>query len=295
MKTLENQMQIAKEISDKLKACDPYAVLAGGAPRDWYFGNVAKDLDFYVHLTETIDANAVRFKAIGLDLERLTFSEMQQQGYEKMDALFRIWEGTYKGEKVQVMCMTQPVHQSVVDCFGVSLCEFWWNGGDIKATKSALVSVLSKKMFYKDGYSAKQTHIDKMVKYFPDYELTPISELKAESSKIHKEVKGRRDFFPSESSGSYLVKLRDVVNAEVKDRIAKKSNSKKGSLKDLNVYHTGFGNGFDKGYAHAYDGLMRDLQVLKAAGGMEHLFDDINSLKGRKWIGDIRRVLQDDK
>ena len=48
-KTIEKQMSVAQNVLNKLEFFDPSCILAGGAPRDWYFGNLANDLDFYVY------------------------------------------------------------------------------------------------------------------------------------------------------------------------------------------------------------------------------------------------------
>lgn len=186
MSTIENQKEIAKEVLTKLQACDPHCILAGGAPRNWFFNKEAKDLDFYIYLKrETIGANELRFKSIGLDVKRMEFEELKSSSYKFMQHLFRVYEGEYKGENVQVMVMHEPTFTSVVDDFGVSICEFWWNGGEVKATKQALTSVLTKKLFYKNDYSAKETHVEKMVYYFPEYTLTPYSEFEDFYRKLH--------------------------------------------------------------------------------------------------------------
>lgn len=44
------QKRIAKEVLDKVKVLDYWAIIAGGAARDWYFNNLANDIDiFYYH------------------------------------------------------------------------------------------------------------------------------------------------------------------------------------------------------------------------------------------------------
>lgn len=49
MKTVLEQKDIARELLCKLEITDPNCILAGGAPRDWWFDKVANDLDFYVY------------------------------------------------------------------------------------------------------------------------------------------------------------------------------------------------------------------------------------------------------
>lgn len=46
---IEEQNVVAKKVLEKIKIVDPYVILAGGAPRDWYFGNPCNDLDIYYY------------------------------------------------------------------------------------------------------------------------------------------------------------------------------------------------------------------------------------------------------
>lgn len=168
------QKEVAKEVLNKLQACDPNCILAGGAPRNWFFGKEANDLDFYIHLKdETISANEVRFKSIGLDLKMMDFESKSDKEftYQAMEHLFRVYEGEYKGQKIQVMCMSEKTFTSVIPCFGVSICKFWWNGHYIQADNSAYVSIIAKKLFIEDDYTAKERHVFKMMEYFPEYEV----------------------------------------------------------------------------------------------------------------------------
>lgn len=218
MNTIERQKEIAREVLLKLQACDPHCILAGGAPRNWFFNKTANDLDFYVYLKhETIGANELRFKSIGLDVKRMEFDELKNSSYKFMQHLFRVYEGEYKGERIQVMVMQEPTFTSVVDDFGVSVCEFWWTGGEVKATKQALTSILTKKLFYKNDYSAKETHVQKMARYFPEYQLTPYSEFEDVYRKLHNDIEksyGREIWIRS-------IEYKNILMNEAKNAIAK--------------------------------------------------------------------------
>lgn len=189
MNTIENQKEVAKEVLTKLQACDPHCILAGGAPRNWFFNKLANDLDFYIVLNyEATGATKTRLSSIGLNLKPMERNELKDSSYKFMHHLFRVYEGEYKGESIQVMVMSQPTFTSVVDDFGVSICEFWWTGSEVKATKQALTSILTKKLFYKNDYSAKETHVEKMVYYFPEYTLAPYSQFESIYEKLHSNI-----------------------------------------------------------------------------------------------------------
>ena len=218
MNIIEKQKEIAKEVLNKLQACDPHCILAGGAPRNWFFNKPANDLDFYIYLKhETIGANELRFKSIGLDVKRMEFEELKDSSYKFMQHLFRVYEGQYKGESIQVMVMHEPTFTSVVSDFGVSICEFWWNGGEIKPTKQALTSILTKRLFYKNDYSAKETHVQKMAKYFPEYTLTLYSQFDDVYKVLHNDIeKSYHREFGINSMMFFNVLLNEAINAVAK-------------------------------------------------------------------------------
>lgn len=171
------QQDKAREVLHKLEAVDPACILAGGAPRSWFLGKVANDLDFYVWLYETEAHTALRFKRLGLDVKLVDFASDAWKDYGLMKYLFRIYEGEYRGEKIQVMCMKVNTFNSVVNHFGVSVCKFWWKGSKVMPTNEALVSLINKTLYIADDYTAKESHVKKMVGYFPEFKIDKLSEV----------------------------------------------------------------------------------------------------------------------
>ena len=51
-KTIDTQKYIATELLHILECVDPCAILAGGAPRDWYFNKPANEFRFLHPRTE---------------------------------------------------------------------------------------------------------------------------------------------------------------------------------------------------------------------------------------------------
>lgn len=90
---------MAKEVYRKLKIIDPHCLLAGGAPRDWYFNQKCNDLDFYyVSTARTISACRKQLEQVFCGVEIKTLSEIHEQGgsrgvnnlYKKMPSLVRV-------------------------------------------------------------------------------------------------------------------------------------------------------------------------------------------------------------
>lgn len=166
------QQEIAREVLHKLEIIDPNCILAGGAPRNWYLEKKANDLDFYIHtILETEAQTQLRFRRLGIGAKLMSFDESRAKGYKKMQQLFRVYEFTYKEVAIQVMLMKTPTFNSVVDNFGVSVFRFWWKGDDIKIDHSALISLASKTLYIKEGYSEEDRYITKMKSYFPNFKV----------------------------------------------------------------------------------------------------------------------------
>jgi hypothetical protein len=96
--TIDTQKSIARRVILKLEAFGfTDSVCAGGAPRDWYLGIPAKDLDFFVDDTKSV----VGFlKSIGVeDAEPLERSGM----YESNPRLNCVYEFVYEKQKCQII------------------------------------------------------------------------------------------------------------------------------------------------------------------------------------------------
>ncbi len=172
---IEEQQWVARQVLEKLEIIDPACILAGGAPRNWFMNKTANDLDFYIHLDETLHHTELRFKRLGLEVKHIDYNSTKWKAYGIMPKMFRIFELKFMGMDIQIMCMRQSTFDCVVQDFGVSICKFWWKGRDVVPTNDALISILTKTLYVKDDYSAKELHVDKMVKYFPDYNVKPYS------------------------------------------------------------------------------------------------------------------------
>lgn len=84
--------------------------------------------------------------------------------------LRRVWEIEYKGEQVQVMVMSTPTFNCVINRFGCSVSQVWWKG-NIQVTESFLMSHHLKVNIVKGDYNAKETYVKKMTERYPEYEV----------------------------------------------------------------------------------------------------------------------------
>lgn len=168
---IEQQKSVALEILHKLEITDPNCILAGGAPREWWFGKEANDLDFYVYWGEhtTCGEDKRRLDLLGLKGYRLMDRNPLAELYGSIKELRRVWEIDYKGEKIQIMVMSCPTFNCVINRFGCSVSKIWWKGR-LQPTTEFLVSHHMKVNIIKDDYNAKESYVKKMAKRYPDYE-----------------------------------------------------------------------------------------------------------------------------
>lgn len=170
MGTIENQKRVAKEILEKLSIIDPYAILAGGAPRDWYFDEEAKDLDFYYYTQE---------RTMGASSKQLEFffpkviPSLREDGdwklYEHMPGLKRVWNTTIEGIPVQFIQMdSEETRRNVVENMDVSICKISMNRFETTLHRDFKLTVGSGKMFLKEGYSWNDPHPTKMIEKYKE-------------------------------------------------------------------------------------------------------------------------------
>jgi len=176
--TIEYQKMIADEVMSKLETFDPTCILAGGAPRDWYFGNLATDLDFFVYFRPDFAGQMWRYAEL---LETLGF-RMERKGsksanivppnYKRNPYLICVYEQEYKGVKIQVMFMNEKTFTSAVPQFPFGICQAWYKPGfGINTSAEFDYSVKHKLLtLLNDLYNDADGYVEKIRSKFPDYD-----------------------------------------------------------------------------------------------------------------------------
>lgn len=165
---IEQQKQVANKILKKLKMIDPCAILAGGAPRDWYFGNEANDLDFYF-VSSAVSTGAVIAQlneAFDVKVRQLCEAGTGEhsQMYKTMAFLRAIYETEVDGVKVQFIQLKSPGDTfKVVDSMSCSICKAWYTESrGVVLEQDFKLTVSSGVMFLSDGYKWDDRHPSKM-------------------------------------------------------------------------------------------------------------------------------------
>lgn len=166
------QKHIAELVYKKLRMADPYCVLAGGAPRDWYYGMVAKDLDFYFYSSgETIRSVEKQLSDLmGFEVKHSKYSQDKEayQAYKTMPFLRRVFKSEVCGLSIDFVQLVNPNDQfKVVEHMDVSICKIWADE-DLKLVSSRdfRLTEATKVMFLTDGYKWTDIHPKKIHEKF---------------------------------------------------------------------------------------------------------------------------------
>lgn len=189
---IDQQKQTAKKVLSKIKALDSRAIIAGGAARDWYFNNLANDIDiFYFHeegkycldnirretailksLLGVSNIDAVGFNS-GKKKESDQYPEDDFNNYLKNPDIVNVFECVIDDVKFQFI---QLKKQNVnVSTFAYNMCQAWSDGERITTTKLFDLGI-KKELLIETGelYSNTEKFKQKMVDKFPNYDYVKI-------------------------------------------------------------------------------------------------------------------------
>lgn len=192
------QQQANRYLTRIEQLLDPNAVLAGGAPRDWFFNKNAKDLDIFVYLGEQnkkpsywkqkLEDAGFKVKDIKtkynnpkpiitqvVDWFNETICKVEPHDYEfslnpYLECVVDI-EVELGENPVQVMIMNQPVDQCTYTKFPVSISQIWYKNGKFNKTPDFLVGI-KHNIIYPTGIdnSMDGKYTKKVREKFPEFE-----------------------------------------------------------------------------------------------------------------------------
>ena len=163
--------------------------IMGGAPRNWYLGKNAVDIDVFF----TVNKSAVKADLVSLlvasmyiDFEHIE-ADLKSRGFNvesaTPDSLYDgnpkvqyVWECTFEGQKINFIWVTED-HS--IDDFVYSTSKAWYNHtfGNVHGTKDFKLSH-KHKVHVQTGkkYMSGEKYDAKMKVYFPDYRFVDKSE-----------------------------------------------------------------------------------------------------------------------
>lgn len=174
--TIEKQMSIADEVLRMTYPIDPHGIIAGGAPRDWYFGNLASDLDFFFYRPDLTTlysvCNVLSSVGFPTNIRGVGMEELEDHGrYKRNENVRRVLETVYKGMKVQFIQMNMKTFNSVVPKFPLNICRVWYKFDGVQTTRDFELAVKHKAIVKLDDlYADGDRYVEKIKNKFPDYD-----------------------------------------------------------------------------------------------------------------------------
>lgn len=178
---INKQKEVAREVLRKLKILDSSAVVLGGAPRDWYFGKPAKDIDFYISGSTNHILNSLH--ELGLKVSGIKYSSDlgSSSTYSTMNSLLCVIDVKYKGHDCQIMITDNQFGEQLVDYFPCSLSKISFDLiTDTKPTcEFTMCIALGINYVHSDnGYELDHPYIKKIIDKFPFFKHELASEEK---------------------------------------------------------------------------------------------------------------------
>lgn len=166
-----HQQQAANRLLDRLEIIDPTCIIAGGAPRNWFDGVPANDLDVYIHdpYPRSLVQDSGRYSNL-LDTEVTSYlddfdiskyEEFKKENPEIRSVLKTSWEGINVD-----LILCSVVTFNITSTFDCTMSRHWYKKGIIQMDDCAHFSRAIKTIFYTNVASKQYA---KMREYYPDY------------------------------------------------------------------------------------------------------------------------------
>ena len=175
MSIIKMQQAIADTVLQRLLPIDPFAIVAGGAPRDWYLGQEATDIDVYFHPNPNWNVMTVRNQLVAVGFELSNNSDLQDNlmsvsQYLANQYLKAVYNPINTPMKVQLMWMSEPTFESVLPQFTLNLSRAYYKNGKIGTDAIFDLGVEEKAIIRTNAvYINNDRYIDKIKAKFPDY------------------------------------------------------------------------------------------------------------------------------
>lgn len=163
------QIIAAKRMLSNLWILCPSAVVAGGAPRDWYFGKPAKDIDCYITDVKLEQVQNM-FKMIGVKIKEVKKGE-NRGVYARDNNLELVVDFRYMFLDFQLMLMQGTTISKTVDNFPISICKISYDGQFVEPLYEFRVTERAKILLIAPAYKLDDPYVVKIVNKFPDFKV----------------------------------------------------------------------------------------------------------------------------
>lgn len=172
---VSDEMELGKEVLDRLYHIDPSSIIAGGAPRDWYFEKECSDIDVYFYYRPDLNSTIVErviadvFKVDLVSLGSKDNNKKWEHRYLRDETISNVWEFDLGGKKIQLIRRNIPTFH-VTDTFTLNLSMIWFKNNTIIPEQNFITgvrnhSIVKMNPLYCDG----DRYVQKIRNKFPSY------------------------------------------------------------------------------------------------------------------------------
>lgn len=159
IKSIEEQMYEADIILSTVQKIDPDCIIAGGAPRDWYFNRQCKDIDLFLSLKQRLSNTKIKemLSTLGLDVQQVNPINPDGLNYglnPDIKVVFDV-KNPDTATPIQIVVMNSSTFNTV-DSFAFNICKIWYKNQKIRTTPSFKYAV-DNKVLIKTGEIFRST------------------------------------------------------------------------------------------------------------------------------------------
>lgn len=168
------QMNLLEVVLDGIghHLVDP--LVAGGAPREWYFGKSAKDIDIFIRNPVEEIGTLVKIieESFPTCIVKYTLSSDLNANY-RSDDIDAVIDMSLQGEIFQFILIKNSV-RNVLFNFPCTICMISYKDGVLYPNKYFLRSVRTSHLYFKKDTNS--SYVNRMKLYFPKYTYSEYSQ-----------------------------------------------------------------------------------------------------------------------
>lgn len=146
-------------------------VVAGGAPRDWYFNKPATDIDVFIHSVLPIASETfiTLLASVGVPCKVMEHEEITKSyANPHIDEVF---EATLLNVKFQFILVNAPL-KIVISTFPVNMSLIYYKNGQVFPYRSFMIGVNHKALIrMTKGHGDREKYVNKIICKFPGYDF----------------------------------------------------------------------------------------------------------------------------
>ncbi len=169
---IAEQKLVADKALDMLFPVSPYAIVAGGAPVDWYLGNKARDIDIFINLDNRLSNRDVVMilKRIGFDnVNTIGNEEAENINYTMNPDIDHVYDCKLDDMNIQIIRLKCNTHD-IVNKFVFNVNKAWYKNLCMHIEDSCKYG-LAKRVIIREGkiYANTLRYRDKIQKKFKGF------------------------------------------------------------------------------------------------------------------------------